>query len=135
MGTQQILMIVLSVIIVGVAVAVGIQMFGTLRDSAGVQAIAADLQGYGAQIVAFEATPTTMGGGAADVTAAVGALGNWMGWGADFITNGNATYTLTGGVAADFVITVSASQSGAGNGSTCTVAQAGTTPSIAILNN
>ena len=62
MGTQQILLIVLSVIIVGVAVSVGIQMFNTQKDSGAMQAIATDLQSFGAQLIAFENTPSSMGG-------------------------------------------------------------------------
>jgi len=63
MGTQQILLIVLSVIIVGIAVAVGISMFNTQSVAADQQAIAADLQSFGAQVLAYLKTPTSMGGG------------------------------------------------------------------------
>ncbi|MCK4957487.1 MAG: hypothetical protein KAS49_07605 [Candidatus Cloacimonetes bacterium] len=133
MGTQQILLIVLSVIIVGVAVSVGIQMFNTQKDSGAMQAIATDLQSFGAQLIAFENTPSSMGGakGAAATTAA--AAGLWLGWGDDAaITNNNATYTVTGTGAA-YVITVSASATGnTGNGSTCAVGPTSATPVIVL---
>ena len=97
MGTQQILLIVLSVIIVGVAVAVGIQMFNTQRDSSELQAIASDLSNYGAQVVAYLETPITLGGAenlAANVTASNVAA--WLGFdGSQQTVNHNATYTIT----------------------------------------
>ena len=96
MGTQQILLIVLSVIIVGIAVAVGISMFNTQSDAAELQAVAGDLQSFGAQILAYLKTPTSMGGGGAAVVAGDAAnIATWIGWSAVTLTNSNATYTLT----------------------------------------
>ena len=63
MGTQQILLIVLSVIIVGAAIAVGIQMFNNQAYSANKSAIAADAQSYAAQVVQYYKTPASQGGG------------------------------------------------------------------------
>ena len=95
MGTQQILMIVLSVIIVGIAVAVGIQMFQTQQTSAEVQAVAADLQNYGAQAVGFLNATTSQGGlGGTWVADKGDAAGLWLGWGDDNVINDNATYTI-----------------------------------------
>ena len=51
MGTQQILLIVLSVIIVGVAIAVGIQMFNSQSYSSNKTAIAADAQSFATLVV------------------------------------------------------------------------------------
>ena len=95
MGTQQILLIVLSVIIVGVAVSVGIQMFNTQRDSAEIQAIASDLQNIASQLMSYKSTPTSLGGGG-DVFLAANqsAAQAWIGWTAATMTNSNATYTL-----------------------------------------
>lgn len=96
MGTQQILMIVLSVIIVGIAVAVGIQMFQTQQRSAEVQAVAADLQNYGAQLEAYRNATTSQGGCGGDWSKGTPAgAGLWLGWGAAATTNENATYTIT----------------------------------------
>ena len=98
MGTQQILMIVLSVIIVGAAVAVGIQMFDTQATNSQRTAIAADIQNFGAQVLAFQRTPTSMGGGkgATDLAAAAN-LAQYLGFtGTDnTLENVNAKYTLT----------------------------------------
>ena len=43
MGQQQLLLIVLSVIIVGIAVVVGIQMFGASAASSNLEAVTSDL--------------------------------------------------------------------------------------------
>jgi len=63
MGTQQILMIILSVIVVGTAIAVGIQMFDTQLENSTRQALAAELMQQAAQAQAYFRTPTAMGGG------------------------------------------------------------------------
>ncbi|MFA7213746.1 MAG: hypothetical protein WC111_07640, partial [Candidatus Cloacimonadaceae bacterium] len=62
MGTQQILLIVLSVIIVGAAIAVGIQMFNNQAYSANKSALAADAQSFATQIVQYYKTPESQGG-------------------------------------------------------------------------
>jgi len=98
MGTQQILMIVLSVIIVGAAVAVGIQMFDTQATNSQRTAIAADIQNFGAQVLAFSRTPTSMGGGkgATNLAAVKENLAQYLGFtGQDnTLENVNAVYTL-----------------------------------------
>lgn len=62
MGTQQILLIVLSVIIVGVAIAVGISMFNSQSYNSNKTAIASDAQGFAAQVVQYYKTPQSQGG-------------------------------------------------------------------------
>jgi len=62
MGTQQILMIVLSVIVVGSSVAVGIQMFDTQANNQARNAIVSDLMSMGVQAQAWWRTPGVMGG-------------------------------------------------------------------------
>jgi len=99
MGTQQILMIVLSVIIVGAAVAVGIQMFDTQATNSQRTAIAADIQNFGAQVLAFQRTPTSVGGGkgATNLKAAEANLAQYLGFTGEDNTleNVNALYTLS----------------------------------------
>jgi hypothetical protein len=63
MGTQQILLIVLSVVVVGIAVAVGITMFNQQAVNSNRQAVIGDLQNLGAQAMAWYKMPTSMGGG------------------------------------------------------------------------
>lgn len=68
MGTQQILLIVLSVIIVGVAIAVGISMFNNQAYNSNKTAIASDVQSYAAQVVQYWKTPISQGGYAGTTT-------------------------------------------------------------------
>ncbi len=68
MGTQQILLIVLSVIIVGVAIAVGITMFGNQAYNGNQQACASELQGYGSLAIQYYKTPKSQGGAGQDST-------------------------------------------------------------------
>lgn len=63
MGTQQILLIVLSVIIVGIAVTGGIGMFNQQSMNNNRTAIIADLNYIGANSLMFYRAPRSMGGG------------------------------------------------------------------------
>jgi len=82
MGTQQILLIVLSVIIVGAAIAVGIQMFNSQSYSASKSAIAADAQSYASQIVQYYKTPISQGGAGGELEEGDEAnIANFIGWG------------------------------------------------------
>ena len=69
MGTQQILMIVLSVIVVGAAVAVGIEMFDTQSNNQARNAISLDLLQHAVQAQAWYRTPKIMGGGGYEIDA------------------------------------------------------------------
>jgi hypothetical protein len=62
MGTQQILMIVLSVIVVGAAVAVGIQMFDTQSTNQMKNMMAMDMMTMAMQAQAYWRTPIMMTG-------------------------------------------------------------------------
>jgi hypothetical protein len=91
MGTQQILLIVLSVIIVGAAIAVGIQMFNSQSYSASKSAIAADAQSYASQIVQYYKTPLSQGGAGGTLkTGDEAKIANFIGWGS---TTGGGTTT------------------------------------------
>ncbi|MBP7310044.1 MAG: hypothetical protein KA984_02000 [Candidatus Cloacimonetes bacterium] len=98
MGTQQILLIVLSVIIVGVAIAVGISMFNNQAYNSNKTAIASDAQSFAAQVVQYYKTPVSQGGGSGTLptadAAGAGILGNFIGWGGTTTTNENGTYTV-----------------------------------------
>jgi hypothetical protein len=63
MGQTQILFIVLAVIIVGIAVAVGITQFRSSAYEANKNAVAADLQSLSAQAELWYKKPASMGGG------------------------------------------------------------------------
>ena len=101
MGTQQILLIVLSVIIVGAAIAVGIQMFNNQSYSASKSAIAADAQSYASQIVQYYKTPLSQGGaGGTLATGDEAKIADFIGWGsteagaANNMKNDNGEFTI-----------------------------------------
>ena len=98
MGTQQILLIVLSVIIVGIAVSVGITMFNAQATNSNRQAIVGDMNNFAAQSLAFYKTPTSHGGGG-NAWGTVDELGMWLGYGynatTDSLGTGNGSYKIT----------------------------------------
>src|ERR1035437_5550183 len=63
MGQQQLLLIVLGVIVVGIAVVVGINLFNANAVSANRDGIVADLTNLGANAQQWYRKPTSMGGG------------------------------------------------------------------------
>ena len=104
MGTQQILLIVLSVIIVGAAIAVGIQMFNNQAYSANKSAIAADAQSFASQIVQYYKTPVSQGGAGGTLETDDGVvdaakIGSFIGWGGAGTTIDGKSYFIE--VAAD----------------------------------
>lgn len=63
MGQQQLLLIILGVIIVGIAIAVGITMFQTSAAESNRQAIISDCMNLGARAQRYFRTPTALAGG------------------------------------------------------------------------
>ncbi len=63
MGQQQLLLIILGVIVVGIAVAVGITMFSDSAISANRDAVTNDLVNLASRAQQFYRRPTAMGGG------------------------------------------------------------------------
>jgi len=108
MGTQQILMIVLSVIIVGIAVGVGITMFQNQAVNSNRQAVIADLNNFAAQAIAWYKLPVNMGGGGngtpgfvgedeaptAGLLSYIGFVETGSGTGVYEYTNDNGTYSI-----------------------------------------
>jgi len=68
MGQQQLLLIVLGTIIVGVAVVVGINMFSQGAVNAERDALVQDVNTIGANAAAYWRKPVEMGGGGRDFT-------------------------------------------------------------------
>ncbi|GAB1367219.1 hypothetical protein MASR1M36_20900 [Candidatus Cloacimonadaceae bacterium] len=99
MGTQQILLIVLSVIIVGVAIAVGISMFNSQAYNSNKTAIASDAQSFATQVVQYYKTPTSQGGAGGvivDDAAGLTAICGYMGFDPTThqISNENGIFTI-----------------------------------------
>jgi hypothetical protein len=63
MGQQQLLLIILGVIIVGVAIAVGIGQFGAHSVESNKDGLSASLVNLGASAYQYKIRPTTLGGG------------------------------------------------------------------------
>jgi hypothetical protein len=63
MGQQQLLLIILGVIIVGIAIAVGISQFGAHSTQANKDGVTSSLVNISANAYQFKIRPTTMGGG------------------------------------------------------------------------
>jgi Tfp pilus assembly protein PilE len=89
MGQTQILMIVLAVIIVGIAVAAGINMFGKSAVTANRDAVVGDCNSIASAAMQFYKKPTEMGGGNRTFTGLTLAKLNWP------ASNVNGSYTLT----------------------------------------
>jgi Tfp pilus assembly protein PilE len=107
MGTQQILLIVLSVIIVGAAVAVGIQMFQSQAVNSARSAIMSDMNNMAAMLVAYFKTPVALGGAGFDPdNATKAAMDAYLG--AKVISNDNADYTLTAADGTTHIVTITA---------------------------
>lgn len=68
MGQQQLLLLVLSVIIVGIAIVVGINMFQAQAASANLDAVSNDLADLGSRAQQFYVRPVSLGGGGNDFT-------------------------------------------------------------------
>lgn len=141
MGTQQILLIVLSVIIVGIAVAVGITMFNAQATNSNRQAVIADLNNFGSNALAYYKTPASHGGGEKTMGGNAGDdLGKWLGFGyvvaTNTLTTGNGTFVLSiaGGVA-----TIVGTGTELGNDGTanvnCTMTATGSTSVITMVIN
>jgi hypothetical protein len=63
MGQQQLLLIVLGVIVVGIAIAVGISLFNANAINANRDAVVSDLNNLGALAISYYKKPESMGGG------------------------------------------------------------------------
>lgn len=85
MGQQQLLLIVIGVIIVGIAIVVGINLASTSAQSANRDAMISDLHNIGAFAQEYYRKPTTMGGGGYSFT----------GWTIppSLVKTGNGSYT------------------------------------------
>ena len=63
MGQQQLLLLILGVIVVGLAVAVGVTMFGAHSTESNKDGVTTGLMAVAANAFEFKLRPTTLGGG------------------------------------------------------------------------
>ena len=121
MGQQQLLLIVLSVIIVGIAVVVGINMFGASAASANLEAVTSDLLNFASRAQQYYVKPTGMGGGG---NSFVGITANAAGIAilTPKASNQNGAYTVsTAGTATSVSVQGVGVQDGDDDGTNCTV--------------
>jgi len=108
MGQQQLLLIILGVIIVGVAIAVGISMFSGQSVASNKDAIITDIATLGADVYQYKIRPTSMGGGNGSYTGYT--LSTTGAWGSG---NPNATYSVTTSASSVVILGTSKQVSGA----------------------
>jgi Tfp pilus assembly protein PilE len=106
MGQQQLLLIVLGVIIVGIAVVVGINVFTASSSQANRDAVISDLTNLASLAQQYYRKPTALGGGG-------NAFTSWS-VPASLDTTGNGVYTVT--VAAQSVTLVGTGNENGNNG-------------------
>jgi hypothetical protein len=102
MGQQQLLLIILGVIIVGIAIAVGLSLFSAQSIQANKDAIINDLNNVAAHAYQYKIRPASMAGGD----------GKYTGYKlpTKMATNENATYSPTTITATDVTVTATSVQ-------------------------
>ncbi|MDP8226822.1 MAG: hypothetical protein P9L89_04175 [Candidatus Celaenobacter polaris] len=106
----------LSVIIVGVAVAVGITMFNAQAQNSNRSALIADANNFATQALAYYKTPTSHGGGGRSFGTEIGNdLDVWLGFDTiqDSTSNDNGAYYL--GWSSASIITITGTGTEPGN--------------------
>jgi hypothetical protein len=110
MGQQQLLLIILGVIIVGIAIAVGLSLFSANSTQANKDAIINDINNICANAYQYRIRPTSMGGGGGST---------YVGYTIPFkmSSNDNATYSC--GTPGAATITVTGTSTREATTSTC----------------
>ncbi|MEX0890359.1 MAG: hypothetical protein WD315_03295 [Balneolaceae bacterium] len=118
MGQQQLLLVILVTIIVGIATVVAINTFGAAADSATVDAVRQDLATIGASAQGFYMKPAMLGGGGRTFDGSSSDAADGITWG-DIafggtentdgnMQNENAIYVMGVPAATDFTVTATA---------------------------
>jgi hypothetical protein len=89
MGQQQLLLIILGVIIVGIAIAVGLSLFSAQSIQANKDAMINDINNIAAYCYQYRIRPVSMGGGGQNYLATMTVPSKML-------TNDNGTYTAVG---------------------------------------
>ena len=118
MGQQQLLLIILGVIIVGIAIAVGISQFGAHSTQANKDGVTSSVVNIGANAYQYKIRPTTMGGGGGSYASYV--LPSKM------AVDDNGTYASSGASATAITVTGTSSLN-SGWTAVCTVDSVGKT--------
>lgn len=118
MGQQQLLLIILGVIIVGIAIAVGISQFGANSTQANKDGVTSSLINLSANAYQYRIRPSTMGGGS----------NSYAGYTvpSKMVNDENGVYALSSATATQIVFTGTSSVNGSWV-ATCTVDSTGRT--------
>lgn len=102
MGQQQLLLIILGVIIVGIAIAVGLTMFTAQSVGSNRDALISDMTNLAANAYQYRISPATMGGG----------NGNYTGYviPPSLASNENGSFTLVSATATSITFTGTSAQ-------------------------
>jgi len=119
MGQQQLLLIILGVIIVGIAIAVGISQFGAHSTQANKDGVTSSLVNVAANAYQFKIRPTTMGGG--------GGTYNGYAVPSKMAKDDNGTYAISGTPSATLVTLTGTSSINGSWVATCTADDTGKT--------
>jgi hypothetical protein len=119
MGQQQLLLIILGVIIVGIAIAVGISQFGAHSTQANKDGVTSSLVNISANAYQFKIRPTTMGGGG----------GSYVGYivPTKMTSDDNGTYAIQGSATATDIVFRGTSSMNASYTADCSVDSTGKT--------
>ena len=121
MGQQQLLLIILGVIIVGIAVAVGITMFQDNAVDQNRSAVIADLTTLAAKAQQYYAKPTTLGGGGNSfVGLTADAPGLALLASTAFTNNANGSYSIKTAGTATTLVLEGVGKTALSDGSMCT---------------
>lgn len=119
MGQQQLLLIILGVIVVGIAIAVGISQFSAHSTQANKDGVTASLINLAANAYQYRIRPTTMGGGGNSYVGYVVPT--------KMASDDNGTYALNGSPTSVQIIFNGTSAINGGWVATCTVDSTGRT--------
>jgi hypothetical protein len=103
MGQQQLLLIILGVIIVGVAIAVGITMFKDSAVSTNRDAMSNDLIHLAVKARHYYKRPASMGGGSQSFTNLASGSGILLLVSNSFVSNDNGTYSIKSGTTKNLI--------------------------------
>ncbi|MDZ7303061.1 MAG: hypothetical protein ONB44_13115 [candidate division KSB1 bacterium] len=129
MGQQQLLLLILAAIIVGMAVVLGINMFGQNAAQANQDAVTQDVLTIASRAQGWYRRPVQMGGGGRSFAG----LNNNLAAINFPTTNANGTYTFTNGNATTATITGTGVEDANGNGTPLVVTAVITPDSVRSL--
>lgn len=109
MGQQQLLLVILVTIIVGIATVVAINTFSSAADSANVDAVRQDIASIAASAQGYYIKPEMLGGGGQDFANItfrdIAFAADSLNTAADRAINQNGLYIISGGAAGEFTVT------------------------------